>query len=85
MAQIIRLDLVHADRALAKFRAGPDRPCRDSLYGPAPKGLSMIEIVSLRDLGLADVRKMSGRQGECKVTLTATGKRERDREERKAR
>ena len=81
-AEIIRLDLVRAQRALAKFRARADRAVVDTLYGPALQGLSAAEIDALMVHGLAEIGKRRG-SGLARVTLTPTGRRERDRNTKK--
>lgn len=78
-AEIIRLDVIRAQRALDKFRARSDRAAVDTLYGPVEKGLSNAEIEALRVTGLAEVRKPRNTR-HTRVTLTATGRRERDRQ-----
>jgi len=77
-AEIIRLDIIRAQRALALFRARADRAAVDTLYGPVERGLSAAEIEALRVTGLAEVRKQRGSR-HIRVTLTATGRRERDK------
>jgi len=83
-AEIIRLDVLRAQRALQWFRARSDRAAVDTLYGPVEKGLSAAEIAALESTGLAEVRKPRN-QRHTRVTLTPTGRRERDRQARKAR
>lgn len=87
-AEIIRLDVVRAMRALDRFRSNEDRGIAvDKLYGPAERGLGMADIDAMRELGLATVRRRSGRGPSFEVSLTPLGRRERDkkRESRKAR
>jgi len=79
MAEIIRLDLVRAQLALEKFRPQPHRPMTvDTLYGPTPKGLTQAEVDALKSTGLAEVYRRRDSK-EYRVTLTPTGRRERDR------
>jgi hypothetical protein len=79
-AEIIRLDIVRAQRALEKFRGRHDRTAVDTLYGPAKLGLSEAEIQALRTTELAEVRRQRG-SAHWKVTLTALGRRERDKKQ----
>ena len=84
-AEIIRLDLVRAQRALDKFRATGNRIVAvDTLYGPVPKGLTAAEIDALKVHGLADVRRQRGSE-VSRVTLTPLGRKLRDQQKRKAR
>lgn len=77
-AQIIRLDIVRARMALEKFRPQSHRPMTvDTLYGPTPKGLTEAEVKALKSTGMAEVYKRRDSK-EYRVTLTPTGRRERD-------
>ena len=85
-AEIIDLAKERARRAIARFRPNESRDVEvDTLYGPVPKGLGMAEIMALKAAGLAEVRKISSRYTEYRVTLTPAGRRVRDEGKRKAR
>jgi len=84
-ATIIDIALLRARRAIGRFRARPDRVAVDTMYGPAPLGLSLPDIFALEKFGFAEARKIKTRHVEYRITLTPSGRRERDAEQRKAR
>lgn len=84
-AAIIDISLLRARRAIGRFRPRPDRAATDTLYGPAQFGLSLADIFALEKMGFAEVRKLATRRVEYRITLTPSGRRERDAEQRKAR
>jgi hypothetical protein len=84
-ASIIDIALLRARRAIGRFRPRPDRAAVDTLYGPAQLGLSIADIFALEKFGFAEVRKIRTRHIEYRITLTPSGRRERDAEQRKAR
>jgi hypothetical protein len=79
-AQIIQIYVLRARKALQRFRANDLRVAVDTLYGPAPAGLSAPEIKALEAAGFAEVRKIRTRVVEYRVTLTPAGRRARDEE-----
>jgi hypothetical protein len=84
-AAIIDIAFLRARRAIGRFRPRPDRAAVDTLYGPAPFGLSLADIFALEKFAFAEVRKLKTRHAEYRITLTPSGRRERDTEQRKAR
>ena len=80
LAKIIQLHMVRAHKALERFRANENRVAVDTLYGPAPEGLSAPEIEALEAAGFAEVRKIRTRVVEFRVTLTPKGRKQRDDE-----
>ena len=80
MGQLVQLHEARARKALERFRANENRVAVDTLYGPAPEGLSAPEIKALEAAGLAEVRKIRTRVVEFRVTLTPKGRQMRDEE-----
>ena len=80
IGQVIQLYMLRANRALQRFRANENRVAVDTLYGPAPEGLSTPEIKALEAAGFAEVRKIRTRVVEFRVTLTPKGRKQRDDE-----
>lgn len=84
-AKVILLSDVFAERGIAHFRANETRVEVDTLYGPGPEKISMAEMRALVTRGLAEMRRLSSRRVEYRVTLTPSGRRLRDEDKRKAR
>jgi hypothetical protein len=83
-AEILDLRAYRARFALEKFGPQDYRPIAvDTLYGPSPQ-LGMAEMEALKSMGFAEVRKLSARRKEFRVTLTAAGRFYRDLRKQKA-